>query len=395
VPNLDLGASRPLVPPLYPAAVYTLPDLDVLDAIMEGDQSGFIYARDGHPNAADLADRIARLEAPTEPTAWGVVTASGMGAITATLLSLLQAGDRIVTSDKLYGRTAQLFQQEFSRFGIRIDWVDATDVHAVNMALQEPARVLFVETMSNPLVRVVDVGRLAEVAYSRGCKFVVDNTFATPILLRPLELGAAVVVESLTKLIGGHSDVTLGAIAGIDPELLPAINQVASIWGLAANPFDCWLAARGLATLDLRVRAATATAAALADWLARQTGVTRVVYPGRKDHPDYSLARSLLPQGCGNMLCFELSGGRDAVNRFLRQAAPQPATLTTQPLPGIPFSPSLGHTGTTCSYPAGTSHRYVSPAERRRQGITDGLIRLSVGVEPLDVVQAELRRGLG
>jgi cystathionine beta-lyase/cystathionine gamma-synthase len=394
MPDPDLGPSRPLTPPLYPAAVYTLPDLDALDAIMEGQESGFIYARDGHPNAADLANRIARLEAPAEPTAWAVVTASGMGAITATLLALLQSGDRIVASDKLYGRTAQLFQQEFSRFGIRIDWVDATDVHSVNKALQTPARVLFVETMSNPLLRVVDVGRLAAIAYDRGVKFVVDNTFATPILLRPLELGAAVVVESITKLIGGHSDVTLGVAAGVDPELLPAINQVASIWGLSANPFDCWLAQRGLATLDLRVRGATATAALLADWLVRQTGVSRVVYPGRKDHPDYSLARSVLPQGCGNMLCFELSGGRDAVNRFLRQAAPQAATQTTPPLPGVPFSPSLGHTSTTCSYPAGTSHRYVSPAERRRQGITDGLIRLSVGIEPFEVVQAELRRGL-
>jgi cystathionine beta-lyase/cystathionine gamma-synthase len=318
-----------------------------------------------------------------------------MGAVAATLLSLLQTGDRIIASDKLYGRTAQLFQQELSRFGVRIDWVDATDPYAVNKALQEPARVLFVETMSNPLLRLVDVGRLAGIAYDRGCKFVVDNTFATPVLVRPLELGAAVVIESITKVIGGHSDVTLGVAVGTDSELLPGVTQAASIWGLAASPFDCWLAVRGLATLDLRVRAASATAATLADWLARRTGVTRVVYPGRKDHPDYSLARSLLPYGSGNMLCFELAGGREAVNRFLRQTAPQPATQTTPPTPGIPFSPSLGHTGTTCSYPAGTSHRYVSPAERRRQGITDGLIRLSVGIEPLDVVQAELARGLG
>jgi cystathionine gamma-synthase len=395
VTDPDLGASRPLVPPLYSAAVYTLPDLDALDSIMEGGEPGFIYARDGQPNAADLAARLALLEAPNEPTRWAVVTASGMGAVTATLLSLLQTGDRVVASDKLYGRTAQLFQQELSRFGVRIDWVDATDPYAVNKALQEPARVLFVETMSNPLLRLADVGRLAAIAYDRGVKFFIDNTFATPILVRPLELGAAVVVESITKLIGGHSDVTLGVAVGTDPELLPAVTQVASIWGLAANPFDCWLALRGLATLDLRVRAASATAATLADWLARRTGVSRVVYPGRKDHPDHSLARSLLPQGCGNMLCFELAGGREAVNRFLRQTAPQPATQTTPPMPGIPFSPSLGHTGTTCSYPAGTSHRYVSPAERRRQGITDGLIRLSVGIEPLEVAQAELARGLG
>jgi cystathionine beta-lyase/cystathionine gamma-synthase len=236
---------------------------------------------------------------------------------------------------------------------------------------------------------------LAGIAYDRGCKFVVDNTFATPILVRPLELGATVVIESITKLIGGHSDVTLGVAVGVDPELLPGVLQTASIWGLAASPFDCWLTLRGLETLDLRVRAASATAATLADWLARRSGVVRVVYPGRKDHPDYALARSLLPQGYGNMLCFELAGGREAVNRFLRQTVPQPATQTTPPTAGIPFSPSLGHTGTTCSYPAGTSHRYVSPAERRRQGITDGLIRLSVGIEPLDVIQTELARGLG
>jgi cystathionine beta-lyase/cystathionine gamma-synthase len=390
----DLGPSSPLVPPLYPAAVYTLPDLDALDAIMEGRESGFIYARDGHPNSADLAARLARLEAPTEPTAWGVVTGSGMGAIAATLLSLLQSGDRIVASDKLYGRTAQLFQQEFSRFGLRIDWVDATDLHAVNKALQEPARVLFVETMSNPLCRLVDVARLAGIAYDRHVKFIVDNTFATPILLRPIELGATVVIESLTKMIGGHSDVTLGLAVGIEPDMLPAINQTVSIWGMAPNPFDCWLALRGLSTLDLRVRAAAANAASLADWLAKQTGVTRVVYPGRKDHPDYSLARATLLQGYGNMLCFELAGGREAVNRFLRQASPQPATQTTPPQFGVPFSPSLGHTGTTCSYPAGTSHRYVSPAERRRQGIGDGLVRLSVGIEPLEEIQAQMRRGL-
>jgi cystathionine beta-lyase/cystathionine gamma-synthase len=379
VTDPTLGASRPLVPPLYPAAVYTLPDLDALDRIMNAEEPGFIYARDGHPNAYDLAARLAALENGQ----WGLVTSSGMAAITASLLALLQQGDRVLASDKLYGRTAQLLQQELSRFGVTTDWVDVTDLDTVRRALDEPARVLFVETMSNPLVRLADVEKLAGLAYSRHCKFIVDNTFATPVLVKPLDLGADLVVESLTKLIGGHSDVTLGAVCGEDPDLFPAVSQVASIWGLAAPPFDCWLALRGLGTLELRVRAATANAAALADWLARQSDVARVVYPGRPDHPDYGLGRKLLPEGCGHMLCFELSGGREAVNRFLRRAT------------GVPFSPSLGHTGTTCSYPAGTSHRYVSPAERKRQGITDGLVRLSVGVEPLEQTQAELARGLG
>jgi cystathionine beta-lyase/cystathionine gamma-synthase len=375
-----LGTSQPLVPPLYPAAVYTLPDLDALDRIMNGQEPGFIYARDGHPNAQLLAARIAALEGGQ----WGIVTSSGMAAITASLLALLQTGDRVVASDKLYGRTAQLLQQELTRFGVGITWVDITDLDSARRGLDEtpPARVLFIETMSNPLLRLADIEKLAGLAYARHCKLIVDNTFATPVLVQPLELGADLVIESLTKLIGGHSDVTLGVVCGDDPDLFPAITQVVSIWGFAAPPFDCWLATRGLSSLELRVRASTANASMLADWLARRSGVMQVVYPARADHPDLALARRMMPNGCGNMLCFDLDGGREAVNRFLRQAV------------GVPFSPSLGHTETTCSYPAGTSHRYVSPAERRRQGIGDGLVRLSVGFEPFETIKAEMARGL-
>ncbi len=377
-PTDPLGQSTPLVPPLYQSAVYTLPDLDALDRIMNAEAPGFIYARDGHPNARRLAEDVAALE----KAAWGVVCGSGMAAISALLLSLVQHGDRIVASNRLYGRTAQLFAQEFARFGVTTTFLDSNDLDAVRAALEQPAKVLFVETMSNPLVRVVDVEALAAQAHEASCLLVVDNTFATPVLCRPLELGADLVMESLTKMIGGHSDVTLGAVAGRDDGLLPQVNQVVSIWGLAANPFDCWLAERGLATLPLRMRAASANAEALAGWLAEQSGVTRVVYPGRADHPDHALARRVLDGGFGHMLCFELQGGRDAVNRFMRRAT------------GIPFSPSLGNTTTTCSHPGTTSHRYVSPAEKRRQGISDGLIRLSVGVEELRHIQEELARGL-
>jgi cystathionine beta-lyase/cystathionine gamma-synthase len=375
----DLGVSRPLIPPIFQASVYTIPDLDALDRIMESKEPGFIYARDGQPNAASLAMKLAALHnAP-----WGLVTNAGMAAHAACLLALTQHGDRVVASDKLYGRTSQLLQQELSRFGVVTDWVDVTDVDAVRRALTEPARVLLVETVSNPLLRVADLDALGDIAYSRGVKLVVDNTFATPILVKPLDRNADLVVESLTKMIGGHSDLTLGFIAGEDDTLLPALTQCVSIWGLAANPFDCWLAERGIATLELRMRTATANAAALADWLEKRSGVLRVIYPGRRDHPDYALARKLMPDGPGNMVCIELDGGREAVNRFLRRAN------------GIPFSPSLGHTGTTVSYPAGTSHRFVSPAERKRQGIGDGLIRLSIGFEPIEQIQREVARGLG
>ncbi|MCI0381305.1 MAG: aminotransferase class I/II-fold pyridoxal phosphate-dependent enzyme, partial [Gemmataceae bacterium] len=368
----------PLVPPLYQSSVYTLPDLDALDRVLDDGQPGYIYARDAHPNAKHLAARLADLEGGR----WGIVCGSGMAAITAVCVAHLQQGQRIVASNRLYGRTTQLLNQELVRFGIQTEFVDCNDLGAVAMALEKESRILFVETISNPLLRLVDIVSLATLTRERGALFVVDNTFATPALTRPLALGADIVMESLTKMIGGHSDVTLGFLAGNNPDALPQISAAVSIWGLSSNPFDCWLAERGLGTLSLRMRAASANAAALADWLAGQRGIRRVVYPGRDDHPDRALAPRVLQGALGNMLCFDLEGGRDAVNRFLRAA------------PGIPFSPSLGHTFTTLSYPWSTSHRYTSPAEKRRQGITEGLIRLSVGVEELPSIQAEMRKGL-
>jgi cystathionine beta-lyase/cystathionine gamma-synthase len=376
-PSPLLGWSSPLVPPLYQSAVYTLPDLDTLDAIMTSAEPGFIYSRDAHPNARLLAEQLAAAEG----AAWGLVCASGMGAITATLLGILGQGDRVVASNWLYGKTAQLLRDELPRFGVETIFVDAGDPAKVRDALDVAPKVLFVETMSNPLLRLVDLPALGKLAGERGCLLVVDNTFATPVLARPLALGADVVIESLTKMIGGHSDVLLGFACGRG-DLGTQIAPVVSTWGFQANPFDCWLTGRGLATLSLRMRAATSNAAALATWLREQPRVTRVIYPGLPDHPDHELAQRLLPEGCGNMLCFELEGGRSGVNRFLERA------------PGIPFSPSLGHTGTTLSHPATTSHRFVSPAEKRRQGITDGLIRLSVGVEDLALIQTEIARGL-
>jgi cystathionine beta-lyase/cystathionine gamma-synthase len=374
----SLGRTNPLVTPIYQSSVYTLPDLDALDAIMNDGEPGFIYARDAHPNAKQLGQLLAQAES----AAWGVVTGSGMAAISAIVLATVQQGQRILASNRLYGRTAQLFDKELSRYGVATDFVDCNDLAAVEAALQKKTRLVFVETMSNPLVRVVDLAALAKLAHAHGALFVVDNTFATPVLARPMETGADFVMESLTKMIAGHSDVTLGAVVGNDADMLPGINTTVSIWGLASNPFDCWLAERGLATLDLRMRAASANAAALADWLAAQGGITCVWYPARHDHPDHELAPRVLAGGFGHMLCFELAGGRDAVNRFMHAA------------PGIPFSPSLGHSTTTVSHPATTSHRYTSPAEKKRQGITDGLVRVSVGVEPLERIQAEMAKGL-
>lgn len=374
----SLGSTKPLVVPLYQSSVYTLPDLDALDAIMNDGEPGYIYARDAHPNARRLGALLAQIESAQ----WGVVTGSGMAAISAILLATVQQGQRILASNRLYGRTVQLFTEELGRFGVATEYVDCNDLSAVETSLQNNPRLLFVETMSNPLVRVVDIAALANLAHEHDALLVVDNTFATPVLTRPMDLGADFVMESLTKMIAGHSDVTLGVVAGNDADMLPTINRTSSIWGLASNPFDCWLTERGLGTLELRTRAACKNAEQLANWLAEQSGVSRVWYPSREDHPDHELAKRVLDGGFGHMLCFELSGGRDAVNRFIHAA------------PGIPFSPSLGHVTTTLSHPATTSHRYASPAEKKRQGISDGLIRLSVGVEPFEQIQEEMAKGL-
>jgi cystathionine beta-lyase/cystathionine gamma-synthase len=383
----NLGRTRPLVEPLFQSSVYRIEDLDVLDAVMNGEETGFIYARDSHPNALHLAGRLAELEGG----AWAIMGGSGMASISAVVLALVQQGHRLVASNRLYGRTTQLFTQELSRFGITTTLVDTTDLTAVDSALRaDPSpRLLFVETLSNPLLRLADIAALAKLAHAHQCRLIVDNTFATPILCRPLELGADLVMESLTKMVGGHSDLTLGVVCGppATDELRQQLAQVTSIWGLSSPPFDCWLAERSLDTLPLRVKAASENAAALADWLGMQSGIRQVVYPGRPDHPDHEPTKAQFSGKdaeplFGNMLCFELSGGRDAVNRFLRLA------------PGVPFSPSLGHTTTTCSHPGSTSHRYVSPAEKRRWGISDGLVRLSVGIEDVEHIRQELAKGL-
>lgn len=374
----DFGPTAPLTPPLYPSAVYVFPDLDAVDAVYTQQAPGYIYARDGHPNAARLADQLAALEGAR----WGVACGSGMAAVSAAVLPLVAAGDRLVVSDKLYGKTTKLLRQELRRFGVTCTAVDACDPEAVRAACQAgPVRAVFVETLSNPLCRLPDLPALADISHAAGAKLVVDNTFATPALCKPLDLGADLVVESLTKLIGGHSDLTLGFVGGTDPEAGPAVAAAVSTWGWAAPPFDCWLAERGLPTLTLRAEAAASNARALADWLAEQPAVKRVIYPGRPDHPDHELAQKLVP-AFGSMLCFELTD-REAVNRFLRAA------------PGVPLSPSLGHVTTTASHPDTTSHRHDSPAEKRRQGITPGLVRLSVGCEPLAGIKAEMGKGFG
>ncbi len=373
-------ATAPLAPPLVPSSVFRIPDLDALDAILDHAAPGFVYARDNHPNAQQLAQELARLE----DAAWACMTPSGMAALSAVLVAVLRQGDHVLASNQLYGKSTQLLGKELVRFGIETTQVDGSNLDDVANSIRDNTRVVLVETISNPLLRVADVPGLARLTSERNCLLIVDNTFASPVLLKPLQLGSEFVIESLTKIIGGHSDVTLGVIAAASTanDLQVAVRSSASTWGFAAPAFDCWLVLRSLATLDLRVRQACRNAIELAHWLVHAHGL-KVIHPGLDNHPDHVLAGRLLGDAPGHMLCFEVAGGRDGVNRFLRTAS------------RVPFSPSLGDVLTTISHPATTSHRYVAEAQRQAQGITDGLLRLSVGIEPLGEIKDKLAEGLG
>ena len=371
--------TTPLVPPIQLSSVYTLRDTDDADAIYTGQADGTIYARDGHPNSDHLADQLNQLH----NTNGGVVTSSGMAATSATVLTLLNAGDGLLASDQLYGKTGVLFRNDLSRFGVSCRYVDVCDLEVVEKELvQQQPRLLFVETMSNPLIRVCDLSALSTLCQRHGAMLVVDNTFATPVLCKPIELGAAIVIESLTKLLAGHSDVTLGYVGCADAELAIRITKSVTTWGFTGNPFECWLTSRGLETLDLRVNAAVKNAEVVARFLNEHPTVTMVYHPSLKQHPDHERAAKYFNNSFGNMLSFTLKNGRDAVNRFMHTA------------PGIPFCPSLGHTSTTCSHPDTTSHRNELPERKRTLGIGPGMIRLSVGCEPVEGIIAKLKQGL-
>jgi cystathionine beta-lyase/cystathionine gamma-synthase len=349
--------------------------LDQIDALYEGREAGFIYARDGHPNASALAAKVAALEGAEA----SLVCASGMAAEAAVFLATLGSGDHVALADGLYGRSSALVRRELARFGVEHTLFDATRPETLRDALTPETRLVFGETLSNPLVRLADVAGLAEVARAAGAVLVIDQTFA-PLLCRPLELGADAVVHSATKLIGGHSDLTLGLLAG-SKAMIGRAAEVASTFGLSGNPFESWLAMRGLATLALRSSRACATALALAERLSGHGRVAAVHYPGLPGHPDHALAARVLRGGFGAIVTIDLAT-RERADAFIRA------------LEHIPFAPSLGDVATTLSHPASTSHRGLSPEQRAALGITPGLVRLSIGLEDPDDLWGELDRAL-
>lgn len=363
--------------PIFPTSSFTFASAAQAAARFGGQEPGNIYSRFTNPTVRTFEQRLAALEGGESC----VATSSGMAAILSTCMSLLKAGDHIVSSRSVFGATVALFNNYLAKFGVETSYVALTDYAAWEEAIRPETKLLFLETPSNPLTEVADIRRLAELAHSKGCLLVVDNCFCTPALQQPLALGADIVIHSATKYIDGQGRAVGGAVVG-DAELVG--NQVFSFMrsaGPTMSTFHAWIFLKGLETLKLRMRAHSENALALAQWLEQQPGVRRVHYPGLASHPQHALATAQ-QRGYGGIVSFELEGGRAQAWRVID------ATKV------ISITANLGDAKSTITHPATTTHGRLTPEQRQEAGISDGLVRVSVGLEDVADIQQDLARGL-
>jgi len=359
-------AQRPNSVPIYQSATFSAGDSDELAAILNDEQAGYAYSRIDNPTSAALAAAVAELEGAEA----GHASASGMGAIHAALVSLVRAGDHIVASGALYGSTRHLLGGILARLGIETSFVHARDPDAVVRAIRPNTRVLYLETIANPTITVVDLEALAAVGHRQAMTVIVDNTFASPYLCQPLAFGADLVVHSGTKYLGGHGDVIAGVVVG-DAGRIRAVRDAQTDTGAALAPFSAWLVLRGIETLGVRMERHCANGLGLARALEGREGVRAVLYPGLPSHPDAAVAARQLRAG-GGMVAFELEGGRSAARAFLDGLEIGERTA------------SLGAVFTMAVHPSSTTHRQLDAAALAEAGIPEGLIRVSVGIEDLD-----------
>jgi cystathionine beta-lyase/cystathionine gamma-synthase len=341
-----------------------------------GDHRGYEYSRTGNPTRTDLEDNLASLEGGEHGRAFS----SGMGAIN-TVLNLLEAGDHVVAGDDVYGGTHRIFTQVYEDYDIDFDFVDTTDHDAVRAAMRDSTELVWVETPTNPLMNVNDIGALADIAHEHDALCAVDNTFATPYLQRPLEFGADVVCHSLTKYLGGHSDLVAGALITDDEELDEQFGFYQNSVGATPSPFDCFLVLRGTKTLGVRMDRHCDTAMDLAEWLEDHEHVSQVYYPGLESHPDHELAAEQMDD-FGGMVSFELDATLEEASDFVGET--EVFTLAE----------SLGGVESLIEQPAAMTHAAIPKAEREAAGLTDGLIRASIGIEHADDLKADLQQAI-
>ena len=372
--NEPENIGSPLTTPLSPSVVYHYSDVDQLKAVYEKQAEGFTYARYGNPNSAVLAEKLSWMENAQE----GVMTASGMSAFSAVFFGILDAGDKIAAATQLYGQSLKITSQLLPRLGFKTTLFDASDPDTFTDVIQPGTKIILAEIVSNPMLRVTDFTALAKVAKDIGALLVIDNTFTTPTGFNPLDHGADIVIHSVTKMLSGHSDLTLGYIGTNNQELLNKLDETVSALGLNASPYNCWLAERGLHTFDLRLKQAQDNADRLSHLLSEHPKVSVVHYPGLTTHPDHRIAKKLLNGGFGTIVSFVLKGGYENLNTFLRAAE------------SIPYGPTLGDVATMLIVPAVSSHRELDRSERLKLGIEDNLIRVSVGIESFEIIRDDL-----
>ncbi len=362
---------------IYTTSGYVYGSAEEAEAAFKGEHDRYIYSRYGNPTVSVFENRLKELEGAEACRA----TASGMSAVFAALMCQLQAGDRVVAARALFGSCNHIITQILPKFGIETVLVDGTDLAAWEMALAPGARCVFLETPSNPMLEIIDLAAVSELAHAAGASVVIDNVFATPVLQRPLDFGADVVVYSTTKHIDGQGRCLGGAIlcsqAFIDDHLLAFYRHT----GPSMSPFNAWVMLKGLETLQLRVAQHCANARSLAGFLEEQGFARRVIYPGFESHPQAELAARQMDDG-GSLIAFELKGGKERAFRFLNA------------LQLIDISNNLGDTKSLITHPATTTHQKLGADERARQGIGDGLVRLSVGLEDVEDIKEDLAQAL-
>ncbi len=380
------------IPVIFPTSTYAFPDVATGAAIFSGEQPGYVYGRVGHPNAAHLARKIALLEAydflrqgadPNEVAA-GLVFASGMAAITAALLARARRGSVILAQKVVYGTTFVFLHKLAPQLGIQVAFVEGNDAAAWERAFREHVKVAwaYIESPANPTLDITDIQLVTDLAHQHGAWVIIDNTFATPYCQRPLSLGVDVVVHSTTKYISGHGQAIGGAVVSRDVAFIQGpVKDMLKIFGGMMGPFAAWMTMMGLKTFELRMQRHCDSAARIARFLEQHPKVARVFYPGLENFPGHAVARRQM-HCFGGMISFELKGGYEAGVRLMEAVS----------LPALAVS--LGKVDSLIEHPASMTHAKVPAEERQRMGITDGLVRFSVGIEPVEDLLADLERAL-
>ena len=367
----------PLAPDLSPAAVHVYTELDDYDAVAKGERPGHYYGRNSNSNRTMLEEAVADLEGAEA----GVATGSGMAALHLAILTLAPKQVTILAGRELYGGTLALLRQDLEPAGYEANLVDMSNLEVVERAM-DGAGLVLVETITNPLCRVPDLEAIVAMAKARDVPVLVDNTFASPVFCRPLELGATAVMHSVTKYLGGHSDLLAGIVVGSAP-LMAAARARSVRTGTPLGPFESWLALRGLRTLDVRMRRHSDNAMTLARAMQSMPGVAKVHHPLLEGSPSFAVASRLLSKGSGGMMAFDLEGGRAAVQKMMSR------------FQLVVFAASLGGVETTISYPEITSHRGLTSGERAELGVGSGTVRVSVGIEAAEDIVADFGQALG